>query len=155
MPERTRDIYEFIISHNIKVTKDKMTLYLITKLENQKHYYSKDRTTYNVECNVEKGEKILCDIDKENDRIGIHLYPKTHVLRHLLNDLNWKNISILEVEIYIKDAICKSCDEIITSKVTVKKEIPLSECDLYGKVLSKLRDTEENNFQEVGNEKLY
>ncbi len=144
MPERTRDIHEFIISHNIKVIKDKMTLYLITKLENQKHYYSKDRITYNIECSAEKEEKILCNLDKGNDRIGIHLYPKSDILRHFLNDLNWKNISILEVETDIKDAICKSCDEIITSKVTVKKEIPLSECDLYGKVLSKLRDTENN-----------
>ena len=73
---------------------------------------------------------------------GIHI---SHLNGALNYGSNWKNLAILELEVKIKDIVMpiNSDGKVRTSKVKVIREVPLSECGLYGKILERRNGSEE------------
>jgi hypothetical protein len=80
-----------------------------------------------------------CDPDvAEECSHGIHIAHLEWILRY---GEDWNNLAILEVETPINKIVLPngSDGKVRTSEVTVIREVPLTECGIYGKILAKKR----------------
>lgn len=69
---------------------------------------------------------------------GIHI---SHLARALDFGKNWSNFAILELEVKIKDIIMpiNTDGKVRVPEAKILREVPLSECGLYGKILERRR----------------
>ena len=77
------------------------------------------------------------DDDKNEDcGHGIHVAHLNWVLEY---GRNWSDLAIIEVEAKLKDIVIPiySNGKVRCKEVTVIREVPLEECGLYGKILTK------------------
>ena len=81
-----------------------------------------------------------CDQDVTDDcSYGIHI---SHMNWALQFGCGWKDLAIIEVETKINGIVLpRNADgKVRTSEVKVLREVPLQECGVFGKILSKRRD---------------
>ena len=98
------------------------------------------------------GTKIACEKELNTDTYedcgsGIHL---AHLDWCLNYGAEWRNLCILECEADIENIIVPvpGCGKVRTDKVKVIREVPLSECGLYGTILEKRRKQKEDRNEQ-------
>ena len=131
MPKNIEDFMNF---YGIKHTKTKATFYKAVRKMGGK--YVSDRN-YDFVYEIGKVKKEKCDTNtKEECSFGIHI---SHLDWALNFGMSWNNLAIIEVETAISDIVLpdNSDGKVRTSKVKVIREVPLSECGVYGKILAK------------------
>ena len=129
-----KTIHEFMDFYGVKHDKKTAVFYKAVHKEGER-YFSDYQTgfTYRI------GEKVkeACDPDvNQNCSFGIHVARLYWALDF---GKNWKDLAILEVKTDIKDIVMpKGTDgKVRTCECTVLREVPLSECGVYGKILEK------------------
>ena len=131
-----KNINEFMNFYGIKHTKTKAIFYKAVRKDCEKYYSDYDSSfTYEIG----KIKKEQCDSDiTDNCSYGIHI---AHLNYALDFGKDWYNLAILEVETKIKDIVVpeNTNGKVRTSKIKVLREVPLSECGLYGQILKKSR----------------
>ena len=132
-----KNIEEFMNFYGIKHDKTTAVFYkAVHKVENE---YLSD---YDSDFKYMLGDKVAepdCSNDThENCCEGIHI---SHLAWALNFGRNWSNLAILEVEVKIKDIIMPIITDgkIRVPEAKVLREVPLSECGLYGKILERRR----------------
>ena len=131
MPKNIKDFMNF---YGIKHTKTKATFYkAVRKIGGE--YVSDHDESFVYEIGKTKKENCNTDVT-QNCASGIHISHLDWALRY---GENWKNLAIIEVETAISDIVLpdNSDGKVRTSKVKVIREVPLSECGVYGKILAK------------------
>ncbi len=131
MPKNLEDFMNF---YGIKHSKTKGTFYKAVRKINNK-YVSNYDSNFIYEIGKTKAER--CD-ESTNSKcsFGIHISS----LQIALNfGSDWSNVAILEVESKLADIVLpKNSDgKVRTSEIKVIREVPLSECGIYGKILEK------------------
>ena len=132
MPKNIEDFMNF---YGIKHTKTKATFYKAVRKNDNGKYVSDRDNDFEYVIGKVKTEK--CDDDVKQDcSYGIHI---SHLDWALQFGKSWSDLAILEVETAIKDIVLpeNSNGKVRTSKIKVIREVPLSECGLYGKMLAK------------------
>ena len=132
-----KNIEEFMNFYGIKHDKTTAVFYkAVHKVESE---YLSD---YDSDFKYTLGDKVAepdCSNDThENCCEGIHI---SHLAWALNFGRNWSNLAILEVEVKIKDIIMPIITDgkIRVPEAKVLREVPLSECGLYGKILERRR----------------
>lgn len=133
-----KNIEEFMNFYDIKHNKKAAIFYkAVHKKSNE---YISD---YDINFKYEIGKSITepeCSINT-NDLCakGIHI---SHLDLALSFGKSWKDLAILELEVEIKDIVMPSDSngKVRTSKAKVIREVPLSECGVYGKILARKQD---------------
>ena len=131
MPKSLEDFMNF---YGIKHTKTKGTFYKAVRKINNK-YVSNYDSNFTYEIGKTKAERLDENTDRECS-FGIHISS----LQFALNfGSDWSNLAILEVESKLADIVLpqNSNGKVRTSKIKVIREVPLSECGVYGKILEK------------------
>ena len=132
-----KTIHEFMDFYGVKHTKTKATFYKAVHKEGEIYHSCYDNAfTYALNAVV----KNKCDKNtSKNCSFGIHISHLDWALR--FGD-GWSDLAILELETDIDDIVLpKNSDgKVRTSKATVTREVPLSECGVYGKTLAKRRN---------------
>ena len=131
-----KNIEDFMNFYGIKHTKTKAVFYKAVRKIGDKYFSDRDR---GFEYIIGENKTEKCDTDINYDcSYGIHI---SHLYWALDFGKAWDNLAILEVETAIKDIVLpKNSDgKVRTSKVKVLRELPLSECGLYGKMIEKRR----------------
>ena len=129
-----KTIHEFMDFYGLKHTKKKAIFYkAVRKIDG---VY---RSDYNPSFFYEIGENVKERCDKGTNRncsFGIHI---SHLDWALNYGKNWDNLAILEVETNIEDIILpeNSDGKVRTNCVKVLREVPLSECGVFGKIIEK------------------
>ena len=129
-----RNIFEFLDFYGIKHTKTKATFYKAVHNKGNR-YISDYKSSFVYE--VGKSFKEECDTSRENEcSKGLHIAYLEWALRF---GQGWKDLAILEVESKISDIVMPTDTDgkVRTCKLKVLREIPLEECGLYGKILSR------------------
>lgn len=135
-----KTIDEYCSFYDIKHDKKKGSFFKCVHKIDGRYYSDHDR---NFEYII--GEKAIADrlTDNSNDGCGhgIHMAYKEWVLDF---GRNWKDLAILEVEAALDEIILPTdCSgKVRCAEVKVIREIPLEECGLYGKILSKRKKEE-------------
>lgn len=135
-----KTIDEYCSFYDIKHDKKKGVFFKCVHKRNGRYYSDHD-------CDFEYivGEQAKADrlTDNPNDDCGhgIHMAHKAWVLDF---GRNWNDLAILEVEAELDKIILPTdCSgKVRCAEVKVVREVPLEECGLYGKILSK-RNKEE------------
>jgi hypothetical protein len=129
-----KTIHEFMDFYGVKHDKKTAVFYKAVHKDGER-YLSDHQSgfTYRI------GEKAkeTCDPDvNQGCSFGIHI---AHLDWALDFGKNWKDLAILEVETDIKDIVMpKGTDgKVRTCECTVLREVPLSECGVFGKILAK------------------
>ena len=125
---------EFIDFYGIKHTKTKAIFYKAVRKVNEK--YVSDRNRY-FEYEIGKLKKEICDDNvDEACSYGINI---SHLDWALQYGRGWHDLAIIEVETKIKDIVVpiNTDGKVRTSEVKVIREVPLSECGVYGKIIEK------------------
>lgn len=136
-----KNIFEFMDFYGIKHTKKKAIFYKAVRKENDK-YYSNYDNSFIYEIGKTKKEK--CDSDIEDDcSYGINI---SYLQWAIDFGRDWDNLAIIEVETKIENIVMpiNTDGKVRTSEVKVIREIPLSECGLYGKIIEKRRNKNAN-----------
>jgi hypothetical protein len=134
-----RNIHEFMDFYGIKHDKKRAIFYkAVHKVENE--YQSDFNPDFTYKIGEFKGENICTDIT-ENCGEGIHISTLQFALEF---GCDWKNLAILEVETEIDDIVLpkSSNGKVRTSKIKVLREVPLSECGIYGKILAERQNND-------------
>lgn len=125
-----------------KHTKTKAVFYkAVRKIDNK---YVSDWNP-NFEYEIGKTKKEICNLDiNENCGQGIHI---AHLNWALGFGSDWDNLAIIEVETKIKNIVMPICTEgkVRTSEIKVLREVPLSECGIYGRIIDKRLSQNANN----------
>ena len=130
-----KDIGEFMDFYGIK--HNKMTAIFYKAVHKQGDEYVSD---YDTNFKYEIGKLITeskCSVDTTDAcGEGIHI---SHLDWALNFGNSWENLAILELEVEIKDIVMpiNSDGKVRTSKAKVIREVPLSDCGLYGKILAR------------------
>ena len=130
-----KNIEEFMDFYGIK--HDKMTAIFYKAVHRQGDEYVSD---YDTNFKYEIGKLITepkCSVDTTDVcGEGIHI---SHLDWALNFGKDWENLAILELEVAIKDIVMpiNSDGKVRTSKAKVIREVPLSDCGLYGKILTR------------------
>ena len=132
-----KSIHEFMDFYGIKHDKKKAIFYKAV-LKDGELYRASYRNSFTYSIGETKTEK--CDTDvRENCGTGLHI---AHLTWALDFGRGWDNLAIIEVETDI-DKIVMPTDtdgKVRTSELQVLREVPLSECGIYGKILAKRRE---------------
>ena len=134
-----KTINEFMDFYGIKHTKTKAIFYKAVRKKGGVYF-----SDYDNDFIYELGKNITekCDTDTGCDcSYGIHISHLDWALRF---GGKWDNVAILEVETKIADIVMpiNTDGKVRTSKCKVLREIPLSECGAYGKILAKRKGGE-------------
>lgn len=130
-----KNIGEFMDFYDIK--HDKITAMFYKAVHKQGDEYVSD---YDTNFKYEIGKLITepkCSVDTTDAcGEGIHI---SHLDWALNFGNRWENLAILELEVEIKDIVMpiNSDGKVRTSKAKVIREVPLSDCGLYGKILAR------------------
>jgi len=120
--------------YGIKHTKTKATFYKAVHKRNGS-YCSHHAASFTYQ--VGSAAKERCDTDTLRDcSYGIHI---SHLNWALQFGDDWNDLAILEVETKISDIVMpiNTDGKVRTSEIKVLREVPLSECGVYGKILAK------------------
>ena len=137
-----KNINEFMDFYGIKHTKTKAIFYKAVEKINNKLVSHYDP---NFEYIIGQTKKQECDEDiNESCSNGIHIAHLNWALNFGSDFLD--DMVIIEVETKIKDIVLpKNSDgKVRTSEIKVLREVPLSECGLYGQILEKRRNNGNN-----------
>ena len=136
------DIFEFMDFYGIKHTKTKAIFYkAVHKIDGVYH----SDYSYDFTYKINKIVKEDCDQNTDEDcSNGIHL---SHLNWALQFGNNWKDLAILELETKIKDIVLpeNSNGKVRTCEAKVLREIPLSDCGIYGKIIEKRNNNDKSN----------
>ncbi len=130
-----KTIDEYCSFYDIKHDKKKGLFYKSVHKRDDRYFSDNDRDFEYV-----IGEKVIADKLDSNKTVdcghGIHIAHKTWALDF---GRNWADLAILEVEADLDEIIIPvNCSgKVRCGEVKVIREIPLEECGLYGKILSK------------------
>ena len=130
----SKDIYEFMDFYGIKHTKTKATFFKAVRKIGDKYVSDYNKS---FEYVIGKTKKENCDLDVDNNcSYGINI---SHLNWALDFGSGWDDLAILEVETKIKDIVMPTNTDgkVRTSEIKVIREVPLSECGVYGKILDK------------------
>ncbi len=131
MPKNIEDFMNF---YNIKHTKTKGLFFKAVHKKNDEYV-----SDYNQNFKYEVGKIIKeeCDSNvKEECSKGIHISSLQFALDF---GCCWNDLAILECETKINDIVLPedSDGKVRTSRIKVIREVPLSECGVYGKIIEK------------------
>ena len=138
-----KNINDFIDFYNIKHTKTKAIFYKAVRKGEDGKYHSDYNSEFIYEIGKFKTEK--CNEDIEDDcSYGIHISHRDWAIDF---GRNWSDLAILEVETKISDIVLPKYTDgkVRTSKIKVLRELPLKECGLYGKIIAKRRENNDND----------
>ena len=129
-----KNIEEYMSFYGIKHDKKKAIFF--KAVHSTKEGYVSD---YDSRVKYTIGESISIDCDSdvyEECSYGIHI---AHLNWCLDFGRNWENLAIIEVEVDIKNIVLPltSNGKVRTSKIKVLREVPLTECGVYGRILAK------------------
>lgn len=130
-----KNIEEFMDYYDIKHNNTTAIFYKAVHKQDNKYV-----SDYDISFKYKIGKLITepnCSTDICNScGSGIHI---SHLNWALNFGRTWENLAILELEVKIKDIVMPidSDGKVRTSKAKVIREVPLSECGLYGKILAK------------------
>ena len=129
-----KTIHEFMDFNGVKHDKKKATFYKAVHKDGEKYF-----SDHNNDFVYHIGEttKEECDPDAEREcSFGIHI---AHLDWALTFGRDWGDFAILEVETDISDIVMpKGTDgKVRTCKCKVLREVPLSECGVFGRILEK------------------
>ena len=129
-----KNIFEFMDFYGIKHTKTKGIFYKAVHKKKGK-YFSDYKKTFYYEVGKTKKEKLNTDTTQDCAS-GLHIAHLDWALRF---GRDWNDLAILEVESKISDIVMPTDTDgkVRTCKLKVLREIPLEECGVFGKILSK------------------
>ena len=133
-----KNINEFLDFYDIKHTKTKAVFYKAVRKQADRFFSNYDE---NFEYKIGKTKKENCDPDIDDMcSSGIHIAHLNWALNFGSDFLD--DMTIIEVETKIKDIVVpiNTDGKVRTSEVKVLREVPLSECGLYGQMLEKRRN---------------
>ena len=138
-----KTIDEFIDFYGIKRKENNKAIFYKAVRKSENIYYS----DYNEDFTYEIGKKKTETCDQnilEECSYGIHISYLDWALRY---GLNFENLAILEIETEIDKIVLpkNSNGKVRTSEIKVLREVPLSECGIYGKIIEKRRKRNGNN----------
>ena len=131
MPKTIREFMDF---YGVKHDKKTAVFYKAVHKDGER-YFSDHQPGFTYR--IGKKAKETCDPNANREcSFGIHI---AHLDWALNFGRNWKDLAILEVETDIKDIVMpKGTDgKVRTCECTVLREVPLSECGAFGKILAK------------------
>ncbi len=138
-----KNIEEFMNFYGIKHTKTKAIFYKAVRKDEEGIYRSDYRSNFTYKIGEKKQEE--CDTDIYDDcSYGIHI---AHLNWALQFGDDWEDLAILEVETKISNIVMpeNTNGKVRTSEIKVLREVPLKECGVYGKILAKRRESNDNN----------
>ena len=130
-----KTIFDFMDFYGIRHTKTFATFYKAVHKSGKGLY----RSDYTKSFVYQIGDtlRVDCNSDVTNEcGSGLHL---AHLDWALNYGSEWNDLAILEVKTKIADIVLPiaSTGKVRTSKLKVIREVPLEECGVYGKILSK------------------
>ena len=133
-------VEDFCEYYGIKISgrkNKKVTMYKAVHKKDEK-YCSDYKNSFEYKIGKVSIEKNINTDSYEGCGAGLHISTMQFALDY---GKHWDDLAILEVEANVEDiVVCKFSDgKIRTSKLKVIREVPLEECGLYGKILSKLK----------------
>ena len=135
--EMPKSVIEFLDFYGIRHTKTKAIMYKAVRKTNNGYVSDYD----NSFCyEIGKIKKETCDNNVFNVcSNGIHI---AHLNWALSFGRDWKDLAILEVESKISDIVLpvESDGEVRTCQIKVLRELPLEECGLYGKIIARRKN---------------
>ncbi len=138
-----KNIEEYMAFYGIKHDKKKAIFY--KAVHSTKEGYVSD---YDSRVKYVVGESISIDCDPdiyEECSYGIHI---AHLNWCLDFGRSWENLAIIEVEVDIEKIVLPlaSIGKVRTSKIKVLREVPLTECGVYGKILAnRIKNSKKEN----------
>ena len=138
-----KTIDEFIDFYGIKRKGNNKAIFYKAVRKSGNIYYSNYNKNFTYEIGKKKTE--MCDQNiLEECSYGIHISYLDWALRY---GLNFDNLAILEIETEIDKIVLpkNSNGKVRTSEIKVLREVPLSECGIYGKIIEKRRKRNGNN----------
>ena len=138
-----KTIDEFIDFYGIKRKGNNKAIFYKAVRKSGNIYYSDYNEDFTYEIGKKKTE--ICDQNiLEECSYGIHISYLDWALRY---GLNFDNLAILEIETEIDKIVLpkNSNGKVRTSEIKVLREVPLSECGIYGKIIEKRRKRNGNN----------
>ena len=138
-----KTIEEFIDFYGIKRKENNKAIFYKAVRKNENIYYSDWNNNFTYKIGEIKTE--ICDQDiLEECSYGIHISYLDWALSY---GSGFENLAILEVETEINKIVLPkfSDGKVRTSEIKVLREVPLSECGAYGKIIEKRR---KNNGQD-------
>ena len=133
-----RDIKEYLDYYGISHNEVTATLYKAVRKTTEGKYVSNHDKRFEYIIGEDKTEKCNDDITQICSS-GIHIAPLNWALEY---GEQWSNLAILEVEVSLNDIVLPKYTDgkIRTSKVRVVREVPLEECGILGKIMTRKRD---------------
>ena len=133
-------VEDFCEYYGIKISErknKKVTMYKAVHKKDEK-YCSDYKNSFEYKIGKVSIEENINTDSYEGCGAGLHISTMQFALDF---GKHWDDLAILEVEANVEDiVVCKFSDgKIRTSKLKVIREVPLEECGLYGKILSKLK----------------
>ena len=132
-----KNIEEFMNFYGIKHDKTTAIFYKAVHKFNNKFLSNYDKDfEYMIGSKAAEPD---CSTDTTDDcGRGIHI---SHLAWALDFGRNWSNLAIIELEVKIKDIIMpiNTDGKVRVPEAKVLREVPLSECGLYGKILERRR----------------
>ena len=133
-----KSIFEFMDFYGIEHNKTTAKFFKAVHKKNDTEFYSDyDKSFMYV---VGESYKEQCDADiNKNCGVGLHI---AHLNWALNYGARWDNLAIIEVETKIDNIVLpKDTDgKVRTKQLKVLREVPLSDCGIYGKILSKCKE---------------
>ena len=129
-----KNIHELMDYCGVKHTKKKATFYKAVHKDGEKYFSDYNN---NFVYHIGKTTKEECDTNEKREcSNGIHI---AHLDWALNFGREWKDLAILEVETDISDIVMPegTNGKVRTCKCKVLREVPLSECGVFGKILDK------------------
>ncbi len=129
-----KSIFEFMDFYGIKHTKTKAIFYKAVQKLDGKYVSNYD---FRFEYKIGRTKETDCDKDVEEEcSYGIHISTLDFALQF---GCDFNDLAILEVETKISDIVLpnESNGKVRTPKIKVLREVPLSECGIYGQILAK------------------
>ncbi len=137
-----KNIFKFMDFYGIKHTKTKATFYKSVHKTSGGIYFSDHNQDYVYELGQTYKEECDTEVTQDCGR-GLHI---AHLDWALKFGCGWSDLAILEVETKISDIVMpKNTDgKVRTSSLKVLREVPLEECGVLGKILSKRQERNES-----------
>ena len=138
-----KNIEEYMSFYGIKHDKKKAIFF--KAVHSTKEGYVSD---YDPQVKYMVGESISIDCDSdiyEECSYGIHI---AHLNWCLDFGRSWANLAIIEVEADIEKIVLPlaSSGKVRTSKIKVLREVPITECGVYGKILAnRMKNSKKEN----------